>query len=38
LQGYPDRWTAGIPEDQRYKCLGNSVTASLVWDILRRLA
>ena len=30
LQGFPDNWTAGISDTQRYKCLGNSVTVDVV--------
>jgi DNA (cytosine-5)-methyltransferase 1 len=37
LQGYPDAWTAMIPEGERYKCLGNAVTAPVVFDIAKRL-
>lgn len=25
LQGFPDGWTEGISDSQRYKCLGNAV-------------
>lgn len=38
LQGFPDSWTDGIPERERYKCLGNSVTCPVVWEIVRRLS
>jgi site-specific DNA-cytosine methylase len=37
LQAFPDRWTEGISDTQRYKCLGNAVTVSVVEYILRRL-
>lgn len=30
LQGFPDNWTAGISDMQRYKCLGNAVTVNVV--------
>lgn len=30
LQGFPDGWTAGISDTQRYKCLGNSVSVPIV--------
>lgn len=30
LQTFPDNWTAGIGERQRYRCLGNSVTVEVV--------
>jgi DNA (cytosine-5)-methyltransferase 1 len=29
LQGFPDRWTEGISDTQRYKCLGNAVTVNV---------
>lgn len=37
LQGFPDNWTQGISETQRYKCLGNAVTVNVVEEIGRRL-
>ena len=30
LQGFPDNWTEGISETQRYKCLGNAVTVNVI--------
>ncbi len=30
LQGFPDGWTAGISDTQRYKCLGNAVTVNVI--------
>lgn len=30
LQGFPDGWTEGISDSQRYKCLGNAVTVNVV--------
>ncbi len=30
LQGFPDNWTKGISDSQRYKCLGNAVTVNVV--------
>ena len=30
LQGFPDGWTEGISDTQRYKCLGNAVTTNVV--------
>jgi len=30
LQGFPDDWTKGISETQRYKCLGNAVTVNVI--------
>ena len=37
LQGFPDGWTEGISDTQRYKCLGNAVTTSVVTAIGERL-
>lgn len=37
LQGFPDSWTAGISDTQRYKCLGNAVTVNVIEAIARRL-
>lgn len=30
LQGFPDNWTAGISDTQRYKTLGNAVTVNVI--------
>lgn len=30
LQGFPDGWTAGVSDCQRYKCLGNAVTVNVI--------
>jgi len=30
LQGFPDGWTEGISDTQRYKCLGNAVTTKVI--------
>ena len=37
LQGFPDGWTDGISDTQRYKCLGNAVTTNVVCEIAKRL-
>jgi DNA (cytosine-5)-methyltransferase 1 len=37
LQGFPDDWTEGISDTQRYKCLGNAVTTNVVTAIINRL-
>lgn len=37
LQGFPDGWTEGISDSQRYKCLGNSITVNVAEEIFRRL-
>jgi len=30
LQGFPDGWTEGVSDTQRYKLLGNAVTVNVV--------
>jgi DNA (cytosine-5)-methyltransferase 1 len=37
LQGFPDNWSEGISDTQRYKVLGNSVTTKIVELIGRKL-
>jgi DNA (cytosine-5)-methyltransferase 1 len=37
LQGFPDNWTAGVSDTQRYKCLGNAVTVNVIEFLGRRL-
>jgi len=37
LQGFPDGWTEGVSDTQRYKCLGNAVTVNVVEAIGKRL-
>ena len=37
LQGFPDGWTEGVSDTQRYKCLGNAVTTNVVSEIAKRL-
>ncbi|KKT06417.1 MAG: Cytosine-specific methyltransferase [Candidatus Woesebacteria bacterium GW2011_GWA2_44_33] len=37
LQGFPDNWTEGISDTQRYKCLGNAVTTLVIAEIGRKL-
>ena len=37
LQGYPDGWTEGISDTQRYKCLGNAVTVNVIEAIVYRM-
>lgn len=36
LQGFPDNWTEGISDTQRYKCLGNAVTVDVIRSIVER--
>lgn len=35
LQGFPDGWTRGASDTQRYKCLGNAVTVNVVREIAK---
>jgi DNA (cytosine-5)-methyltransferase 1 len=37
LQGFPDGWTEGVSDTQRYKCLGNAVTVNVIHIIMERL-
>ena len=37
LQGFPDGWTEGISDTQRYKCLGNAVTVNVIEAIGRQI-
>ena len=37
LQGFPDSWTEGISDSQRYKCLGNAVTVNVIREIIAQL-
>lgn len=37
LQGFPDGWTEGVSDTQRYKCLGNAVTVNVVEYIIKNL-
>jgi len=37
LQGFPDGWTSGISDTQRYKCLGNAVTVNVIEFLGRRI-
>jgi DNA (cytosine-5)-methyltransferase 1 len=37
LQGFPDGWTEGTSDTQRYKCCGNAVTTSVISAIVSRL-
>ena len=37
LQGFPDGWTEGVSDTQRYKTLGNAVTVNVIKDICEKL-
>ncbi|HDZ14572.1 MAG TPA: DNA (cytosine-5-)-methyltransferase [Pricia sp.] len=37
LQGFPDGWTEGISDTQRYKCLGNAVTVNVIEAITEKI-
>jgi len=37
LQGFPDNWTTGISDSQRYKCLGNAVTVNVIEAIVEEM-
>jgi len=37
LQGFPDGWTEGLSDTQRYKTLGNAVTVNVIESIFTRL-
>ena len=37
LQGFPDGWTEGISDTQRYKCLGNAVTVNVIEEVIKEI-
>lgn len=37
LQGFPDHWTEGVSDTQRYKTLGNAVTVNVIRHIFDRI-
>lgn len=37
LQGFPDNWTEGLSDTQRYKCVGNAVTVNVIAEIAKRM-
>lgn len=37
LQGFPDGWTEGVSDTQRYKCLGNAVSVPVVKAVGERI-
>jgi len=38
LQGFPDGWTEGLSDTQRYKTLGNAVTINVVETVMNSIA
>jgi DNA (cytosine-5)-methyltransferase 1 len=37
LQGFPDGWTEGVSDTQRYKTLGNAVTVNVIEHIVKKI-
>jgi len=37
LQGFPDGWTSGVSDTQRYKQMGNAVTVNVIQAIGERI-
>lgn len=37
LQGFPDNWTEGVSDTQRYKTIGNAVTVNVIAEIFKRI-
>jgi site-specific DNA-cytosine methylase len=37
LQGFPDNWTDGVSDTQRYKMMGNAVTVNVIKAITEKL-
>lgn len=37
LQGFPDGWTEGVSDSQRYKCLGNAVTVNVITAVISEM-
>lgn len=37
IQGFPDNWTAGVSDTQRYKQCGNAVTVNVIRAVMERL-
>ncbi|MCF7859203.1 MAG: DNA cytosine methyltransferase [Candidatus Cloacimonetes bacterium] len=36
-QGFPDNWTKGVSETQRYSMMGNAVTVNVIKEILSKI-
>lgn len=37
LMAYPDGWTEGLSDTQRYKTLGNGIVSNVVAEVVKRL-
>ena len=37
LMSYPDNWTEGLSDTQRYKTLGNGIVSNVVAEVVKRL-
>ncbi len=37
LQGFPDNWTEGFSDTQRYKMMGNAVTVNVIKALAEKL-
>ncbi len=37
LMGYPDQWTKGLSDTQRYKTLGNGIVSNVVEEVVKKL-
>ena len=37
LMGYPDGWTEGVSDTQRYKTLGNGIVSNVVAEVVKRI-
>ena len=37
LQGFPDGYTKGVSDTQRYKTLGNAVTVNVVTSLINKM-
>ena len=37
LMGFPDNWTAGVSDTQRYKVCGNAVVTNVIEEIISRI-
>ena len=37
LNGFPDDWTAGMPDKMRYFCMGNALVVPVVTRLVKQL-